>query len=179
MADSNYQGNVYSRNDEVMVKRPNWGAIWAGMFTFVAIWSVFGMLGVAIFGSPASPSAPAGVNVGMSIWAVILTIIAMFVAGRITGQLIGPTNSRVMHGIVMFGLSVTAIAVLMVAGGNALGTRLIELTHNHYLLGFFADFGWATFVALFLGWLAAIGGALSAGRELSHSGFQQHQVSHA
>lgn len=33
-----------------------WGAIWAGMFSFIAIWSVFGILGEAIFASSANPN---------------------------------------------------------------------------------------------------------------------------
>ena len=54
MADLNdTQGNV------TVVSRPHWGAIWAGMFTFVAIWSVFITLGAGIFATSAS-SAPGG-----------------------------------------------------------------------------------------------------------------------
>lgn len=76
----------------------NWGAIWAGVFTFLAIWSVFGALCLAIFAKFAS------LNIALSVWGIILAIIAMFVAGRTTGQLAGITKSRegVMHGMIMF-----------------------------------------------------------------------------
>jgi hypothetical protein len=92
MADLNY------RVENVpVVAQLNWGAIWAGTFTFVAIWSVFGMLGLNLFAtSPnANPSEPiAGMNVGTAVWGPILTMIAMFVAGRVTGQLAAIHNSR-------------------------------------------------------------------------------------
>ncbi len=169
MSDLNYaQENVR------VISRPNWGAIWAGMFTFVAIWSVFGTLGAGIFASSANPSAAspiAGMNLGMAVWSVILTIIAMFVAGRVTAQLAGITNSRdgMLHGMVMFGLSIAAVLLIGAIGGSAFGrTELAGITHNAYLLGVSADLGWGLFVSLFLGWLAAMGGASTAHREFPH-----------
>ncbi len=165
-----------------VISRPNWGAIWAGMFTFVAIWSIFGTLGAGIFASSANPAAAspiAGMNLGMAVWSVILTIIAMFVAGRVTAQLAGITNSRdgMLHGMVMFGLSVAAVLLLVVVGGSAFGgTEVSGNAHNAYLLGMSADLGWGLFVSLFLGWLAAMGGASTAHRELPHTAVQQQHV---
>jgi len=176
MAGLNYE-NV-NRSMEVDVSRPNWSAIWAGMFSFIAIWSVFGMLAIGIF-EPLSHPKAAG-DIGLSIWGIVLTIIAMFVGGRITGDLVGPTNSRIMHGMVMFGLSVAAAMVILAIGGNVFGsTQVNEMTHSSLLRGMIADQGWALFVALLLGWLAAMGGAYSAHRELAHPGGLQQQVSHA
>ena len=149
--------------------RMDWSAIWAGVFAFVAIWSVFGILGMAIFASSANPNAAqpvTGMSVGMGIWAIILTIIAMYVAGRITGGLAASTTrfEGVNHGIVMFGLSVVAVLVLTVLGGTALsgGTGVNGTAHSPYILTVFADLGWVGFLCLLLGWLAAMGGA-SAG----------------
>ena len=89
--------------------RTNWGAIWIGVFSFVAIWSVFGMLGEAIFASSANPNAAqpvSGMSVGMGFWAVILTIIAMYVAGRVTAHFadVADRTGRIIHGMAMFGL---------------------------------------------------------------------------
>jgi hypothetical protein len=178
MADLNYQGENVR-----VVAHPNWGAIWAGMFTFVAIWSVFGMLGLGIFSGSANPNAAEPIaGMGMAIWGVILTIIAMFVAGRITGQLAGITNSRdgAVHGMVMFGLSIAAALVLVVIGGNAFGSTQVDgSTHSAYVLTIFSDLGWALFAALFLGWLAAMGGASSAHKEIAHRmTLQQQQHAH-
>ena len=168
MADLNYQvENV------AVVAHPNWGAIWAGTFTFVAIWSVFGMLGLDLFATAPNPnpSEPIpGMNVGTAVWVPILTMIAMFVAGRVTGQLAAINNSRdgIVHGMVMFGLSVAAALLLAVVGGNALGYTFIDrIAHSVYVLTIFSDLGWVLFVSLFLGWLAAMAGASTSHKEFA------------
>ena len=176
MADLSYA------HENVTVSRPNWGAIWAGMFTFVAIWSIFGTLGEGIFASSANPNAAApiaGMNVGMAVWSVILTIIAMFVAGRVTGRLAGIANSHdgMLHGMVMFGLSIAAVLLIAVMGGTGIGnTQLSANTHNPYLLGVFADLGWVLFASLFLGWLAAMAGASTAHKQIPRRSVVEQQV---
>jgi hypothetical protein len=141
------------------------------MFAFVAIWSVFGLLGEAIFASAANPNAAApvsGMSVGMGIWSVILTIIAMYVGGRVTGALAGAANrgEGMMWGMAMFGLSVIATIVVLVLGGTALsgGTGVAGGAHSPYMMTVFSDIGWIGFVSLFLGWLAAMGGAAHSAR---------------
>jgi hypothetical protein len=160
MADLAYGSTMGNR------RRTDWGAIWAGVFTFIAIWSVFGLLGMAIFASAANPNAQSpvtGMSLGMGIWAVVLTIIAMYVAGLETGRLAGVTNRHdgLIHGMVMFGLSVVAALVITILGGTSLtsGTGVAGSAHNPYLLSVFSDLGWIGFFSLFLGWLAAMGGA--------------------
>jgi hypothetical protein len=168
----------------IVTRRPNWGAIWAGVFTFLAIWSVFGALALSIFAHPANISAAAPVarmNLGLAIWGIILTIIAMFVAGRVTGGMSGIVNSRdgMTHGMIMFGLSVAAGLVLFLIGGNGfIGTRVVAATQGAYVLGVFSYFGWALFVALFLGWLAAMAGASSA-RKVIPRAVVEHEIRHA
>lgn len=172
MADIAYrnEGFVYG------TARVNWGAIWAGVFTFVAIWSVFGLLGMAIFASYANPNATApvtGQSAGIAVWCIILTIIAMYVAGLETGRLAAVSNRHdgLIHGMIMFGLSVVAAIILTVLGGALLsGGTGVQTTsaHNGYVLGIFADLGWSGFVALLLGWLAAMGGgSQGAGRRIT------------
>lgn len=157
---------AYEKNVGIVRSRTDWGAIWAGVFTFVAIWSVFGLLGMAIFASAANPNAQSpvtGMSVGMGIWAIVLTIIAMYVAGRETGRLAAVTNRHdgLIHGMIMFGLSVIATLIITVLGGATLsgGTGVNGSVHSPYILTVFADLGWAGFIALFLGWLAAMAGA--------------------
>lgn len=169
MAASTYSNQIQSAP---VVRAPvnspvNWGAIWAGVFTFVAIWSVFGMLGTAIFASAANPTAVhlvTGMGVGESIWAIVLTIIAMYVAGRETGHLAAVTtrNEGVIHGMAMFGLSVVTTVVLLAVAGNSVSGAAAPTAHSPYTLGVISGLGWAGFISLFLGWLAALGGA-SAG----------------
>ena len=105
--------------------RTDWGAVWGGVFVFIAIWSVFGLLGMAIFASAANPEATrpvSGMGVGIGIWSIVLTIIAMYVAGRETGRLAGVTSRHdgLVHGMIMFGLSVMAILAITVLGGSTL-----------------------------------------------------------
>jgi hypothetical protein len=156
-------------NREITLRpRTDWGAIWGGVFTFAAIWSVFGVLGMAIFASAANPRAAqpvTGMSVGMGIWAIVLTIIAMYVAGRETGRLAAVTNRHDgwIHGMIMFGLSVVASLVLTILAGATLtgGTGVEGSAHSAYLINVFTGLGWIGFLSLFLGWLAAMGGASS------------------
>ena len=133
--------------------RTNWGAIWAGVFTFAAVWTVFEALGMAIFNG--------GTSVGMQIWTVILTIIAMYVAGIETGRLAGLTNRHdgLVHGIVMFGLAVVSTLVITTLATGALTAA--SATRVGYTSVFATGTEWAEFCALFFGWLAAMGGASS------------------
>lgn len=159
------------RNQEIAYpeNRTAWGAIWIGLFSFITIWSVFGMLGEAIFASNANPHAAApvaGQNWGMAAWIIVLTTVAMYVAGRITGHASGAVdrNDRIIHGIGMFGLSVISVVLIVVMSGYAMsgGSGVAGSTHSPYMLTVFADIGWVGFVALILGWFAAMGGAAHA-----------------
>ena len=150
--------------------KPDWGAIWAGVFTFAAIWSTFGLLGEAIFATHANPNAPnpvSGMSVGMGIWGIVLTMIAMYVAGRVTTHFAESDThaDRIMHAITMFGLSVISVVVVLTLSGAVLtgDTGVAGGAHSSYMLTVFSDLGWIGFVALFLGWLSAIGGALHGG----------------
>ena len=164
-----------------VVSRPNWGAIWAGVFTFFAIWSVFGALGLGVFASAANPNANQpvlGMNVGEAAWTIILTIIAMFVAGRATGRLAHITNSRdgMWHGMVMFGLSIVGVllVVIMPLFGRA---EAAGGAHSSYVIGLATYLGWTLFLSLFFGWLAALIGSATAHKELPQAGFER-QVRH-
>jgi hypothetical protein len=176
----------YPREEVGLLSHPNWGAIWAGMFSFLAIWSVFGMLGFSIFASSANPNAAhpvTGLSVGMAVWGVILTIIAMFVGGRVTGQLAGISNVRhgMVQGMIMFGLSVAAALIIIVLGGNTVGATQVSAgaVHSSYVLTLLSDLGWTLFVALFLGWLAAMAGASSAIKSLPQAAVQRRVTTHA
>lgn len=167
MADVVSPGNdTYVTETVSDLRRTSWGAIWAGTFAFIAIWAVFGMLGEAIFASAANPSAAepvGGMSIGMGFWGVILTIIAMYVGGRVTGHFSNAVDrgSRLLHGLAMFGLSVISFVIVAILSGAALsgGSGLAGGAHSSYILTVFADLGWIGFFSLFFGWLAAMGGA--------------------
>ncbi|HKT47893.1 MAG TPA: hypothetical protein VJP87_10255 [Candidatus Acidoferrales bacterium] len=176
---------VRVQNETVAVasSRANWSAIWAGVFTTIAIWSVFGVLGMAIFTSAANPNAPhpvTGMAVGEGIWMIVLTIIAMYVGGRTTGHFAAISNQRdgVIHGMAMFGLSFVSFAVLLTLVG--LDVAYSTPGRASEGLGFYSAFGWAGFLSLLFGWLAAMGGAVSGTRtRIPGTATQRQQVTHA
>ncbi len=147
------------------VRTTPWGAIWAGVFSFVAIWSVFGLLGAAIFSSAGTPGA--SIAIGMGTWSVVLTLTAMFVGGRVTGHLTGIASraERAVYGMTMFGLAVisSAILVLFTEAATRIGTAAPHVAAAS------TQTEWFAFVALLLGWLCAIGGATSVRRAESQA----------
>ena len=164
--------------------RTDWDAIWAGVFTFFAIWTVFGLLGVAVFASSANPRAASpimGMSAGLGVWLVILTLIAMYVAGRETGRLAATDNrtDAAIHGMVMFGLSTVAVFLLIALGGAAVNRNTATATVNStpYMISVFEDLGWIGFLSLLLGWLGAMGGAVQGiGTHRYHSEAQAHHA---
>jgi hypothetical protein len=162
--------------NEAALGRPpgtDWGAIWAGVFSFIAIWSVFGLLGMAVFasaGNPSTANANSGVSIGMGIWAIVLSIIAMYVAGRETGRLaaVSSRHDGLIHGMIMFGLSVAATVVIAVLLRSivSFGASAAE-ANTPNLLNMSAGLGWIEFLSLFLGWLAAMGGAATGAQRRS------------
>lgn len=80
-------------------------------------------------------------STGISVWSVILTIIALFFAGRITSHLAGIGNARdgVTHGMVMFGLSMASALVIIALAGTTLGAGAgIPGPHSAFILDLFA-----------------------------------------
>jgi hypothetical protein len=148
--------STYSTNAEG--SRVSWSAIWGGAFIAVAIWTVFETLALALFRNEITA---AGVGLGLAIWTVVLAAITMYVAGHETGRMAGyvTRHDALMHGMMMFGLTVVGAVVL---GGSVLTASGIRITALS--AGIVATPGqqWTAFIALALGWLAAMLGA-SAG----------------
>lgn len=146
--------------------RTNWAAIWAGVFVFAAVWTVFEMLGKAIFYNM-------GGVWGFGTWTIVLSIIAMYVAGLETGRLSGAATRHegLIHSLTMWGLSVVGLIIVLsmigasTSAGVAVGIGHPLAVRNEALnlLGPGAE--WAEWLALFLSWCAALaGGATGAGR---------------
>jgi hypothetical protein len=157
MADLAYR----TPESPVVRRQTEWGAIWAGVFAVAAIWSVFGLLGASIFDVSAGGAVSPW---GMGIWSIVLTLIAMFVGGRVTGHLAGVATkaSAFACGMTMFGLSAVSAAVLIILTGTATTATTTGAVHTSYLAGVLSTMSWFGFVALFLGWIGAIAGANSA-----------------
>ncbi len=148
----------------------SWPAIFAGTFVFLAIEVTFGVLGMAIFASAASPSSAhpvTGMSAGIGIWLVILSIIALYFAGRAATAISGTTDSHIgmYHGLTTFGLSVfTSIVVAALALGS---TTIAPASAVHAagpatVADVVATAGYWLFVALLLGMIAAAMGGQQA-----------------
>jgi hypothetical protein len=152
---------------ENALARSSWGAIFAGTFAALAVWATFGALGLAIFSSNANPNAPrplTGMPVGEGFWIVILSMIALYVGGRVTASLadVRTKTSGVIHGFVMFGLSTFAALLIsaMIAGSATMTTAAATgTTHSPYLLNTIAGGGYIIFIACLLGGCTAMWGA--------------------
>jgi len=169
-------GSIGNENLVVPRRAVNWGAIWAGVFTFWAIWTVFGMLGIGVFTSAASAHAAqsfAGMNVGESIWLIVLTAIAMYVAGLVTGRLSAVTTRQegAAHGQAMFGVGVAGVILFLILASLGTTTTLTAASaHSPYVIGLLSEIGWASFVALFLGWIGAMIGGSQGQRQRTGTG---------
>jgi hypothetical protein len=137
-----------------------WSAVWAGLFTFAAIWSIFEILGFAIFASAGVGESFQHMGYGMGIWTIVLTIIAMWVAGLETAKLarLEGRGEGAMHGMVMFGLAVAGVLVLLASGGMLFAGNTVASAHNAAVLN---SSEWIGFLSLLLGWLAAMAGGAS------------------
>ena len=111
----------------------SWSGIFAGTFVFLAIESTFGLLGAAIFASAGNPNAAVpttpGLSIGLEIWMVILSIIALYFAGKTSSKLLFRATDRnlgMYHGLVTFGMSVfaTIFVISMSLVGAVATTRL-------------------------------------------------------
>jgi hypothetical protein len=169
---------VQSSNPQTVLPRASdWSAVWSGVFIFASIWTVFEVLGLAIFASASGATVAtvaSSMGVGMAIWTIVLTVIAMYIAGRETGRLasVATRYDGLVHGMMMFGLSVISAIVL-----TALASSLeAASTHGIYILNFSAATGWGTFIALLLGWLAAMAGASAGTRPLAREMKQPTQM---
>jgi hypothetical protein len=69
-------------------------------------------------------------------------------------------------------LVITILGDLTLSGGAGVNGS----AHSAYILGVFANLGWIGFLCLFLGWLAAMGGAISGLSTLKHHPAQPNEA---
>jgi hypothetical protein len=153
----------------------SWTGIFAGTFLFLAIEATFGILGVAIFTSATNPNAAnpvgPGVSAGVGIWMVVLSIIALYFAGKLAGRLTGSTtrNMGMYAGLVTFGMCIFTAALLtaLTLGSTVGGTTGIGYVSATRLADILTTGGYWLFVALVLAMFsAAMGGIHGAQRGL-------------
>ena len=132
----------------------SWPGIFAGTFIFLGIETTFGVLAATIFG---------GLSLGFQIWMVVLSIIALYIAGRASTGVLARGSGRALgsyQGLVTFGMSIFATVLLIAAANLHMSSGLSAYVSRggEYWL----------FVALVLSMISAIfGGAQGAGAALT------------
>ncbi len=154
--------NVVGTTNYNMGSRTGWGAIFGGTFVYLAIMATFGALGAAIFASVTNAA-------GLKVWMVVLAIISLYFAGRTAGHLANADDRNIglYHGLITFGMCVfTTILILGMAFLTAAPyarTATTNTSVSYDLVRVGSQGGWGLFVALILGFIAAmIGGAHAA-----------------
>lgn len=98
--------------------RVSWGAIFAGAVMAMAVYLVFTLLGGAIGLSVSNDTDAETLSTGAGVWAVVTTIIALFVGGWVTSQCTVGENKMeaVVHGIITWGIVLFMTMWLVTAG---------------------------------------------------------------
>lgn len=118
--------------------RLSWSAIFAGWLVATAVAGLLYMAGMALgfaaFDPYASDGALKGIGVGTAIWLIATSSAGLFVGGLFASWFDGRSDQTagVMHGIAVWGLSMTAAAVWMSLGlGQVLQHRGLNDTGDH------------------------------------------------
>jgi len=150
----------------------SWAGIFAGTFVYLAIESTFGLLGAAIFASASSSStavpATSGMSTGFQIWMVILSIIALYFAGKTSSKLLrgaADRNLGMYHGLVTFGLSIfsTILIVALASSGSTVvytGAMSGRAAAMNMATLISSSGEWWLFVAFVLSMIAAASGGI-------------------
>ena len=157
----------YTEYPAALINRKfSWSGIFSGTFLFLAIEATFGVLGVAIFTSAINPRSAnpigTGVSIGSGIWMIVLSIIALYFAGKLASiqSVTATRNSGMYAGLVTFGMCIVASFLIT---GSTLGSTFGLHGANANALTV-ADFivagGYWLFAALVLGMIAAASGGI-------------------
>jgi len=159
----------YTEYPAVLTNRKfSWSGIFSGTFLFLAIEATFGVLGVAIFTKAinprsANPIGP-GISIGSGVWMVVLTIIALYFAGKLasTHSVTTTRNSGMYAGLVTFGMCIFgSFLVLSLTLGDTFGRHVSGTgTSGFTVTDFIIAGGYWLFAAMVLGMIAAASGGI-------------------
>jgi hypothetical protein len=149
-------------------RRFSWSGIFAGTFLFLAIEATFGILGVAIFATatnphPQNPVVP-GISVGVGIWMVVLSIIALYFSGKLASRLSGATdrNSGMYIGLVTYGMCVfsSILVTAFVLSSTVAGSTAIAYAIPTRMVDMLVTGGYWLFAVLVLAMIAGASGGM-------------------
>lgn len=99
------------RTAAAAVKRISWAAVVAGVVIVLVTQLLLSLLGLGIGASTINPiteeNATAGLGIGAGVWFIILSLLALFAGGWVSGRLAGiPRKTDAMlHGLLTWGLA--------------------------------------------------------------------------
>jgi|GEM_PF-829615 len=149
----------------------SWAGIFSGAFVYVMIETTFGLLGAAIWSSASPttggiPTTPLTAT-GFQVWMVVLTIIALYFAGKTSSKLLYggvDRNLGMYHGFVTFGMCVVTtllVIALATAGSTVVYTGAAAPMHSISLTGYIGQGAeWWLFVTFVLSMIAAAFGGM-------------------
>lgn len=111
--------------------RVSWGAILAGAVMAMAVGFILSLLGGAVGLSFAEVAHSESIRWGAAIWAVVTTVVALFIGGWITSQcVVGETKTEsVVHGIIMWGVVLAMLLWLTAAGIGAGFSSMLQVAN--------------------------------------------------
>jgi hypothetical protein len=119
MTDTATNRPVVRAEDILPVRsRVSWGALLSGASVAIAVLVLLGVLGAACELSVYNRSSTRSLEVGGAIWAVVSTLIALFIGGYVTSQLaVGENRTEAgIYGIILWGVLFTAMLVFATSG---------------------------------------------------------------
>jgi hypothetical protein len=98
--------------------RVSWGAIFAGAMVALALYFLLTLLGSAIGLSVSGRVRAETLGVGAAVWAVLTTVVSLFVGGYVTSQCSVGENrfEAVLYGVILWGVLFSVLLWLMASG---------------------------------------------------------------
>lgn len=114
------------------VRRISWGAIFAGMIIAMVVQILLGLLGFGIGIASVDPATATegtgrGLAVGMAIWWVVSSLLALFLGGWVAGRLAGfpRAGDGGLHGLVAWAaMTILSLYLVTTAVGSLVGGAL-------------------------------------------------------
>lgn len=98
--------------------RVSWGAIFAGAMVALALYFLLTLLGAAVGFSVGGHVRPQSLGTAAAVWAVLATVLCLFVGGYVTSQCSAGENrfEAVLYGIILWGVLFGMLLWLMASG---------------------------------------------------------------
>jgi hypothetical protein len=111
--------------------RVSWGAIFAGATVALALYFLLTLLGGAVGLSVGGGVHPETLGTGAAVWAVLATVVSLFVGGYVTSQCSVGENrfEAVLYGVILWGVLFAMLLWLMASGVRAGFNAMVGMAH--------------------------------------------------